>query len=78
MAKFANSYNNFSRRAGYVSARVSKSNFSKKVKGGGSVTLHAAKGTAGVSVYKKMYKTANGARRILQITTIKRVIKGKS
>ena len=57
--------------------KLSKPNFKKKVKGGATTTLHAMKGMSGVSVYRKAYKTSSGARRILQITTLKKVIKGK-
>lgn len=55
--------------------RKSKPAWTGRVKGGGKVQLFPIK-KASKSVYTKAYSTKTGARRLLKITTIKRVIKG--
>lgn len=43
--------------------------------GKGSVKLYAKKGMKGIKQTTTVYKTSDGKRRILQITTYKKVIK---
>lgn len=55
---------------------LGKANFTKKTKKGGTLSLYSKKGVAGIAVFKKMYRRkSDGKRRVLVITTTKRVIK---
>jgi hypothetical protein len=55
--------------------RIAKAAWTGRVKGGARVQLFPIK-KGSKSVYTKAYKIKSGARRLLKITTIKRVIKG--
>lgn len=59
-------------RKAYFPSSVSKNNFVKKTKTGGTLTLHASTGFAKIAKYvSKPYKTSKGVKQIVKYSITK-------